>query len=101
MENAITSLKRLNIDVHKPLLLEVWKDFVEKTVSEETLIKIVKCLESYIFRRTICEIPTNSLNKIFANLYKEINPDNYFNSFKSALTSKDSYRRFHNNREFE
>lgn len=57
-------------------------------------------VESYVFRRVICGIPTNSLNKTFANLAKEIDKDNYLESTKAAFLLKDSYRRFPSNEEF-
>ena len=53
-----------------------------------------------MFRRQICEIPTNSLNKTFPGLYDLIDKENYLPSLKAALIHKDSYRRFPNDVEF-
>ena len=36
------------------------------------------------FRRLICGIPTNSLNKTFANLYKEVERSDYLDSPNGA-----------------
>lgn len=60
----------------------------------------MKLVESYVFRRAICGIPTNSLNKTFANLSKEIDKDRYLESLKAAFLLKDSYRRFPLDEEF-
>ena len=57
-------------------------------------------IESYVFRRAICGIPTNSLNKIFASLSREVEQDNYLESVKIALITKTSYKRFPKNEEF-
>ena len=64
-------------------------------------MQILKYIESYVFRRAICGIPTNSLNKTFANLYKEIKQENYLESFRAALLLKESYRRFPRDEEFK
>ena len=61
--------------------------------------------ESYLFRRTICDLPTNALNKIFLMLHREIlrydgSDDNYFEKFKFALLSKGERGRFPDDTEF-
>ncbi len=62
--------------------------------------EILNFVQSYVFRRFICGIPTNSLNKTFATLYKSIYKENYLNSLKSAFIFMDSYRRFPKDIEF-
>jgi uncharacterized protein with ParB-like and HNH nuclease domain len=67
----------------------------EGLISKSDFIRILNLIESYLFRRTICGIPTNSLNKTFATLYKEIRKgDFYAESVVWAFKCKDSYRRF-------
>ena len=61
----------------------------------------MKLVESYVFRRAICGIPTNSLNKTFANLSKSLDNNNYLESLKAAFLLMDSYRRFPINEEFK
>ena len=62
---------------------------------------IMQLVESYVFRRAICQIPTASLNKTFANLIKEIDRDNYLDSIKAAFILKESYKRFPSDEEFK
>ena len=57
-------------------------------------------MESYVFRRLICGIPTNSLNKTFANFSRDIDKSNYLESVQAAFLLKDSYRRFPKDEEF-
>ncbi len=47
-----------------------------------------------MFRRAVCNIPTNSLNKTFATLYEELDKTNYLNSFKYILINLDTYKVF-------
>ena len=58
-----------------------------------------------MFRRNICEVPTNALNKIFLNLNKDIyrydnTPDAYVDKFIYALLSKKESGRFPDDKEF-
>ena len=60
----------------------------------------------HLFRRNICEVPTNSLNKIFLNLNREIikyenNTDHYVEKFIYALQSKRESGRFPDDEEFK
>ena len=61
--------------------------------------------ENFLFRRNICEVPTNALNKIFLNLNKEIlrydnTADNYVQKFIYALLSRKESGRFPDDEEF-
>ena len=95
------NINQLKVDVVYPLLLEVYSDYKKELISKDDFIQIILILESYVFRRAICGIPTNSMNKTFANFYKEIDKDDYLNSFKAAILLKDSYRRFPTDDEFK
>lgn len=54
-----------------------------------------------MIRRSICEIPTNSLNKTFATMKNYIRPDDYVNSVKAFFLTQDSYKEFPDNDKFE
>lgn len=98
---VFSDINTLKVDVSYPFLLQVYEDYKQEKITKEEFIQILRYVESYVFRRAICGIPTNSLNKTFANLYKEIKPKNYLESFKAALLLKDSYRRFPRDEEFK
>lgn len=58
-----------------------------------------------MFRRTICDLPTNALNKIFLMLHREIirmdgSEENYAEKFKYALLSKKERARYPSDDEF-
>ena len=98
---AFKNFNYLKSNVCYPFLLTVYEDYDNKNISKEELLEIINIIESYVFRRSICEIPTNSLNKTFAILHNEIDKNNYVESLKSILLLKDSYKRFPNNEEFK
>ena len=101
LSKNFSNINQLKVDVVYPLLLEVYSDYKKEVINKDDFIQIVLLLEGYIFRRAICGIPTNSMNKTFANFYKEIDQADYLNSFKAALLLKDSYRRFPTDDEFK
>lgn len=100
LKEIFGDINTLKVDVAYPFILEVYDDYQRKRLSRDDLIEILKFIESYVFRRAICGIPTNSLNKTFATLSRELNKENYLESFKAALLLKDSYRRFPDDGEF-
>ena len=96
----INDINALQVNVAYPFLLQVFADNDKGKISRAELIEILDLVENYVFRRQICEIPTNSLNKTFATLYGLIDPDNYLESLKAVFLLKDSYRRYPNDSEF-
>ena len=100
LKKIFTNLKELKVEVASPFLLHVYNDYENELVKENEFVEILELLESYIFRRSICDIPTNSLNKTFASLHKSIELENYLESLKITFIKMDNYRRFPNNDEF-
>ena len=93
LDKTITRLNYLGTDVTRPFLLEVLRLNEEGTLSMDETEKIFDLIESYIFRRAACSLPTNGLNKIFLRLHNEIKnldgPENlYFEKFKYILLQK-------------
>ena len=101
LEKKIADINTLKVDVAYPFLLEVYSDFDRNLITKDEALEVFSMVESYVFRRAICGVPTNSLNKTFANLASEIKKDDYVESLKAAFVFKESYRRFPKNDEFE
>ncbi len=95
------NLNQLRVDVAYPFLLQVYEDFVGGVIGRDDFVKVIQLIESYVFRRSICGIQTNSLNKTFSLLYRDLDKQNYVESIQSSLLLKDSYRRFPNDFEFQ
>ncbi len=100
IRSVLSDINTLRVDVAYPFLLEVYDDYANHRLSREDFIAILKLVESYVFRRVICGVPTNSMNKTFATLAKEIDKEYYLESVQVALLLKDSYRRFPKDEEF-
>ncbi len=100
IKQALVDINTLKVDVAYPFLLEVYEDYTQNLLTQDEFISILRLIESYVFRRAICGLPTNSMNKTFAALSREINKDNYLESLQVAFIRKDAYKRFPNDEEF-
>lgn len=100
LNQIIQDINTLKVDVAYPFLLEIYHDYVNGEITKDDVLEIFSMVESYVFRRSICGIPTNSLNKTFANLSNEIIKEKYLESVKAMFILKEGYRRFPSDEEF-
>ncbi|GAA9384364.1 DUF262 and DUF1524 domain-containing protein [Helicobacter pylori] len=91
----------LKMDVIYPLLLELYSDYSDGVLSKDDFIPIIALIESYICRRAVCGLGTNSLNKVFPSFTKHIQKDEYFESLEAHFGSLTEKQRFPNNDEFK
>jgi len=101
LQKAFKRISRLKVDVSYPFLLAVYADYADKHLNEQEFNQILCLVENYVFRRAICGIPTNSLNKTFANLYHSVRKENYLESVQAAFLLLGSYKRFPPDAEFK
>lgn len=101
IKNLYVDVNDLRMEVAFPFLLKVHNDCTEGIITEDNLVEILEMCISYVFRRSICDIPPNSLNKTFATLRNEIKPDDYMNSLKAFFILRDDYKQFPDDDKFE
>lgn len=101
LNKALGFLVDLEMDVIYPLLLELYSDYSDGVLSKADFIPIIALIESYICRRAVCGLGTNSLNKVFPSFAKHIQKDEYFKSLKAHFGSLTEKQRFPNNDEFK
>jgi uncharacterized protein with ParB-like and HNH nuclease domain/predicted transport protein len=97
---AFHDLRELKVDVAYPFLLELYHDYKAGILSIEDLRSAVRFVEAYVFRRAICDVPTNSMNKTFATFTKALKKDRYIESIQAHFLTLPSYRRFPPDEEF-
>lgn len=100
LNDAFQDLRELKVDVAYPFLLRLYRDYRNNLLPAEELERIVRLVESYVFRRAVCSIPTNSLNKTFATFSRALRDDNYLESIEAHFLLMPSYRRFPKDDEF-
>lgn len=100
LKEAFQDLRELRVDVAYALLLEMYSDYKSGSLSLEDFESAVRLVEAYVFRRAVCSIPTNSMNKTFAHFAKDLDKSRYLTSVKASLQMLPSYRRFPSDEEF-
>lgn len=101
-------LRRLNIlraDVVLPFLMPVIAELRAGSLTPEDVAGVLGILESYLFRRVVCDVPTNTLNKLFAGMYREVSnlrgpEDSFADVFAYSLLRRDGTARFPGDEEF-
>ncbi|ANH42622.1 hypothetical protein AA971_04010 [Helicobacter pylori] len=101
LNKALGFLVDLEMDVIYPLLLELYSDYSDGVLSKDDFRRSIALIESYICRRAVCGLGTNSLNKVFPSFTKHIQKDEYFESLKAHFDSLTEKQRFPKNDEFK
>ncbi|EMH36692.1 DUF262 and DUF1524 domain-containing protein [Helicobacter pylori] len=101
LSKALSFLVDLEMDVVYPLLLELYSDYSDGVLSDQDFISIIALTESYLCRRTVCGLGSNSLNKIFPSFTKKIDKKQYLKSVEKHFGSLKGKQRFPNNDEFK
>lgn len=100
LRRVFKDLDQIKADVVYPFLLDVYTDYELGTLTRDGVLQIVGLITSYIFRRAVCRVPTNSLNKTFAGFTSAVRKDRYLESVKAHFLGLKSYRRFPTDAEF-
>ncbi|GAA9234359.1 DUF262 and DUF1524 domain-containing protein [Helicobacter pylori] len=101
LNKALGFLVDLKMDVIYPLLLELYSDYSEGVLSQKDFISIIYLIESYLVRRAVCGLGTNSLNKIFPFVTKKINKVQYLENIKAHFLLLETTRKFPKDSEFK
>lgn len=101
LNKALSFLVDLEMDVVYPLLLELYSDYSDGVLFKQDFISIIALTESYLCRRAVCGLGTNSLNKIFPSFTKKIDKKQYLKSVEKHFGSLKGKQRFPNNDEFK
>lgn len=84
-----------------PFQLRLYADYADDKLSSVEFAEILDTIIAYLFRRAVCRIPTNSLNKTFATLAAAIDTQDYVGSVRGRLLTLPDYRRFPADEEFK
>lgn len=101
LKAAFHDLRELKVDVAFPFVLELYADYAAQRLAKSELLHATRWIESYVFRRAVCGIPTNSMNKTFATFNRAMKKDRYLESVAAHFLLLPSYRRFPADDEFQ
>ena len=99
-------IRRLGISVVDPLIMSMLDDYEHHAFARDGLLSMLADTESYLFRRTVCDCATNSLQKFFSSLIGRLNRvqdegGDYVEAFEAFLLNEaGTARRFPTDAEF-
>ena len=105
VNKVLRRLARLDFSVANPFLFGLLEKVGVGEITPEDASAALEAIESYLFRRAICDVPTSSLNKVFATLHNEIlkaiqNDSDYAKALIYILENKVGTGRFPTDAEF-
>lgn len=105
VSKVLKRINKLETVVAYPFLLELYSKLNTDIINKDDLLRILLTIESFVFRRFICGVPTNALNKIFMLLAKDIESHiwyetDYVNIFNFVLLQKKWTQRLPDDLEF-
>lgn len=94
---CLLSIKSLKQTTCYPFLFHIVSDYKNSVINDDSFSNCMKLVLSYLVRRMICGVPSNSLRGFFSRLYERVfkissNKNTYYesiNKFMFDLTSKD------------
>ena len=98
---CLEDLHALRVEVVFPFLLGIYEDYTQGEIEKAEVVEILRLIESYVFRRTICDVPTRGLNKIFMALTGKIDKSNSLQNLKIAFSRMTGTQRFPLDDEFQ
>lgn len=101
IQSRFNSIRHIRMLVANPFLMRVYGHYKRNKISKQEFLELLDLTISYVVRRAICDIPTNSLNKTFSSLFRQIDQACFFDSFKYILFSLNEYKRFPDDNEFK
>ncbi|MDY5786436.1 DUF262 domain-containing protein, partial [Corynebacterium sp.] len=105
VDRRLKTSNRVIGDVVKPFLWLTYRDLKAGIISEEDFASMLAIIETYVFRRVIASVASNSLNKTFATAYSELrkqrrNDEPYSDILAYMLLSRGHSGRFPADEEF-
>lgn len=92
-------INSLEMTVAFPFLMQVYDDYSNEKIDKATFIKVLDLSQSFVWRRWIVGVASNSLNKIFVSLCGKVDISDYLLSIQQSLIQKSGNQRFPKNEE--
>ena len=103
LKACLKSLHELKADTAYPFLLKVYDCYVGGKIEKSEVIRTLRLVESYIFRRAVCGSSNKFLNHIFVDILCEmdtVDEGNYLENLNETFLGLPDHRRYPRNREF-
>ncbi len=73
LRKRLDRIRKLDATVVNPLLLSLYDDYEHNAFSYDDFLGMLGMIESFLFRRAACDVPTHGLNRWFPSLIARLN----------------------------
>lgn len=101
LRKSFKSLNQLPYTIVRPFMMQLYHDYKNHHLDLEEFIEIINYTESYMFRRSICNLDSQSLKGFFAKMYINLDHDDYLESYKYILKTKTGKSKMPTDEDFE
>ncbi len=71
IDSALRAIRLFDASVIHPYLLNLLEYRKQGNISDDVVAEVLWAIDSYLFRRWVCGVPANALNKIFETLHSD------------------------------
>ena len=71
IDSALRAIRLFDASVIHPYLLNLLEYRKQGNISDDEVAEVLWAIDSYLFRRWVCAVPANALNKIFETLHAD------------------------------
>lgn len=88
IRRRLRNIARLKVGIVNPLLLSLYDDYEQEAFERGDFLGMLDVVESYLFRRAVCDLPTHGLNRYFPLLIARLNKvQDGGGNYREALTA--------------
>ncbi len=85
LKEQIHRLNEWEVEVAYPFLMDGMDKVASGAISHKQLLKVMRMIESFVIRRAVCNVPTNSLRRIFAQMTTQVRSEEYVQTSRDYL----------------
>ena len=97
---ALADLRSLRSDAAHPFVLHLYNDYAGGVLSAADFERLLRLVESYLFRRAVCGLHGGAHRALFAGLGRAVRPEHYCDSVQAHLLRLAPHVRFPDDEEF-
>ncbi|MBP6963488.1 MAG: DUF262 domain-containing protein [Armatimonadetes bacterium] len=97
---SLEAVRELSRGAAYPLMLRAFESHDNGMLSSEDLRRVVGTIESFMVRRAVCDVPTNTLNRTFEGLARDFSSVDTAEWLIASLLNGDWPRRWPDDEEF-
>lgn len=72
LKTVLTDFRKFNSDLPLPLVMELYEQYLKENISVDNLAKSIASINAYLIRRSLCDLDSNNITRLFPTLLKKI-----------------------------